>query len=69
MFDTDNKECKTVYTATKVLEELGFNIAQMSHKKRITNEMGSILNKFNFRKNAYPRGWYLPPKRISDFDF
>ncbi len=65
-FDVDNKECKTVYTATRVLEELGFNIAQMSNKKRIANEMGSILNKHGFKKNAYPRGWFLPSKRIND---
>jgi hypothetical protein len=67
MFDIDSKDRNALpYTATKVLEELGFNIAQMTNKKRIANEMGSILNKHGFKKNAYPRGWFLPPKRIND---
>lgn len=69
VFDIDCKECRDIYTATRALEELGFNIAQMTNKKRIANEMGAILNKFNFRKSTSPRGWYLPPKRIKEFDF
>lgn len=69
VFDIDCKDCKDIYTATKTLEELGFNIAQMTNKKRTANEMGAILNKFNFRKSTSPRGWYLPPKRIKEFEF
>lgn len=70
VFDVDSAERQAIpSTATKALEELGFNIAQMTNKKRIANEMGAILNKFNFRKSTSPRGWYLPLKRIKEFEF
>ncbi len=61
---TQPKETMTVYNATNLLEELGFNINQMIHKKNLTNEIAKILDSYGLRRCTKPRGWYLPNKRI-----
>ncbi len=66
---TQPKESMVVYNATKLLEELGFNINQMLHKKNLTNEMAKILDSYGFKRSSNPRGWYLPSKRINDIGF
>jgi len=74
IFEVENaliqpRESMIVYNATKLLEELGFNINQMLHKKNLTNEMAKILDSYGFKRSSKPKGWYLPSKRINDIGF
>lgn len=62
--DQLTKSDLTVYNATNLLEELGFNINQMIHKKNLTNEMAKVLDAQGLKRSNHPRGWFLPPKRI-----
>jgi hypothetical protein len=55
-----------IYNATNLLEELGFNINQMVHKKNLTNEIAKILDSYGFKRSPNPRGWYIPSKRITN---
>ncbi len=64
-----SKETMEVYNATNLLEELGFNINQMIHKKNLTNEMAKILDSYGLKRSTNPRGWYMPSKRIQDIGF
>lgn len=64
----EKKSC-TKYTATNLLEELGFNINQMLHKKGLVNEMAKILDSYNIHRSTNPRGWYIPPKKLQDYGF
>lgn len=66
---TQSKDKMVIYNATNLLEELGFNINQMIHKKSLTNEMAKILDLHGFKRSKSPRGWYLPVKRIKDVGF
>lgn len=67
IFDMESDDCKTFYTATKVLEKLGYQTYQI--KKAHTNEMARILDEYGFRRVALKqRGWYLPPLKQQLFD-
>jgi hypothetical protein len=66
---TQSKDKMVIYNATNLLEELGFNINQMIHKKSLTNEMAKILDLHGFKRSSNPRGWHLPAKRIKDVGF
>ena len=62
---TQSRKSMVIYSATKLLEELGFNITQLAHKKSLTNEMARILDSYGFKRSKDPRGWFLPCKRIA----
>jgi hypothetical protein len=62
---TQSKDTMVIYNATKLLEELGFNINQMIHnKKNLANEMAKVLDSHGFKRSTKPKGWYMPNKRI-----
>lgn len=61
---TQSRKNMVIYNATNLLEELGFNMNQMVHKKSLTNEIARILDSYKFKRSVYPRGWFLPPKRV-----
>lgn len=68
IFEVENilvqpKSTMMIYNATRILEELGFNINHMAHKKNLTNEMAKILDSYGFKRSKEPRGWYMPNKR------
>ena len=68
--DSQPQSTMTIYTATKLLEELGFNINQMvHHKKSLTNEMAKVLDAYGFKRCGKPKGWYIPNKRINNIEF
>lgn len=68
--NTQSRKTMVIYNATNLLEELGFNVNQMVHKKSLTNEIAKILDSYGFKRSSKPKGWFLPSKRItSDLGF
>jgi putative DNA primase/helicase len=68
IFEVENilvqpKSTMMIYNATRILEELGFNINNIVHKKGLTNEMAKILDSHGFKRSSKPKGWYMPNKR------
>lgn len=62
-FDITKEEQDVLYTATKTLEILGFNITNI--RKNHTNDMASLLKKYGFKRSPKYRTWYLPPLRFN----
>lgn len=68
IFELESNQRENIMNATNILLTIGYN--QQFIKKAHTNEISKILDKMQFvRHNKSPRGWFMPPKRIKDYDF
>ncbi len=65
IYDVDNKDTSSYQkaTATKVLENLGFQVSNMKHYQ---NELAKILDSAGYSRCTHPRGWLMPPLKKKD---